>query len=348
MLTQTRSVACAVRSAPARTGGGLADCYGRAHTYLRVSVTDRCNLRCVYCMPSGGLGARSDNNQLTLDEIARLVEYFARWGVNKVRLTGGEPLVRPGIPGLVSRIAAIPGVETVALTTNGVLLAAAAEPLRRAGLCSVNLSLDTLRRDRFETLAMRSRYEEVRAGLEAALAAGFESVKVNVVIIRGVNDDEIPDFVRLSRERDLHVRFIEYMPFRDNHWMAGRVVTVAEMRHRIEQQTGPLDVAPSESARSSVSRDFELPGGEGRIGFISTVSDHFCAHCNRLRLTAGGQLKTCLFSAPSASLLPLLRSGVSEEDLAAVVRTALGSKWPARPALEAVGGARENMVEIGG
>lgn len=325
----------------------LRDRFGRTHTYLRISLTDRCNLRCRYCMPASGFPAREEGELLVPDEIERLCRLFALLGVTKVRLTGGEPLVRQGVPALVARIAAIPGIQTVGLTTNGILLFRQAEKLRRAGLDRLNVSLDSLRPDRFTAITRRPGFQKVLAGIEAALAAGFTPLKLNVVVMRGVNDGELCDFVELARRRPVNVRFIEYMPFRENHWSEAGFVSYGEMKEWIAQRHPLIPLVTGE--RGSVARDFKIDGFAGAVSFITSVSHHFCDDCTRLRLTADGRMKTCLFTSAALPLLPLLRGGAGDEEIAAAVTAALAVKPAAHASTEEliVRGGR-SMTEIGG
>jgi len=324
------------------------DSSGRAHTYLRVAVTDRCNLRCVYCMPPGGIEPRGRGEILAFDEIERIAAILARRGVNKVRLTGGEPLVRDGLPELVGRLARIDGIEKVCLTTNGLLLPRFVRGLKSAGLASVNVSLDTLRPERFEAVTGSPRQVDVMAGIDAALDAGFAPLKLNVVVIRGVNEDELADFAEFARTRPVHVRFIEFMPFRFNCWDRGGLVPFPEMlasmgaRYRLV----PVDGG---SARAAVSRDFAIDGFEGRMGFIAPISSPFCSGCSRIRLTADGSVKSCLLSPSEVNVRDALRRGADDEEICAMIGRALLDKPRASMAGE-VFDARRNrcMAEIGG
>ena len=331
------------------TGGGgpLRDGCGRVHTYLRISVTDRCNLRCLYCLPPAGAVFRPRAELLTLDEILRVARLCAGLGVTKIRLTGGEPLLRPGLPGLVARLAALPGVRRVGLTTNGVRLRRHAAELRAAGLTDLNLSLDTLRRDRFERIALRDHFDEVQAGLAAALDAGFPRVKINTVVMGGINDDELAELADLARARPLHVRFIEYMPFAYNRWSRATFVPYRDMLAAL-RRTYPLAPVPAEDP-SAVAREFTAPGFLGTVGFITSLSDHFCDTCNRIRLTADGAIKSCLFHAAETGLRDALRGGADDAELERRLRAALAGK-PAghAPAEELVRLENRAMVSIGG
>lgn len=273
----------------------LIDRFGRAHDYLRISVTDQCNLRCVYCMPEEGLEFLPGEKLMSADEIVRIVRTGARLGIRKIRITGGEPLVRKDIAEIVAGIAGVPGIEDVALTTNGLLLAAKAETLRRAGLTRVNISLDTLDPHRFRLIARRGELRKVLEGIEAAADAGFAPIKLNCVLLKGMNEDEIETFLRMSYERPLHVRFIEYMPIgHDDEGWRSRYLPLEAVREAAARM--PWASEPVEDVRGNgPSEDWRFVGGRGSFGLIHPVSDRFCDNCNRLRLTADGYLKPCLY-----------------------------------------------------
>jgi len=273
----------------------LIDRFGRVHDYLRISVTDRCNLRCLYCMPEEGVAFAEEDSLLSFDQMEEVVRAAASFGIAKLRITGGEPLVRRGLPELIARLAAIPGIADIALTTNGLLLAQQAESLKAAGVSRVNISLDTLDPARFKFIARRGELRRVFEGIEAAARAGFDPIKLNCVLLKGVNEDEIASFLRLAHERPLHIRFIEYMPIghADDNWRThylplSRVTEIAdELGLGYEPLGGVKGNGPSE--------DFRIAGGKGSFGLIHPVSSHFCERCNRLRLTADGHLKPCLY-----------------------------------------------------
>lgn len=291
------------------------DAYERPIQYLRVSVTDRCNLRCVYCMPEEGVPKLSHTDILRNEEIVRIVRIAVETGFVHIRLTGGEPLVRAGIVDLVSELARIPGLDDLSMTTNGLLLRQYAEPLARAGLRRINLSLDTLRPERFRRITRWGNLEDVLAGREAALAAGLRPVKINMVVVRGLNDDEVVDMARLTLEPEWHIRFIEVMPLGEGvHWSGDGVVPSAEIRARIEEALGPLTPVYNEIGIGP-ARYYRLPGAAGTVGFISAVTEHFCRSCNRLRLTSDGRLLPCLLSNISVDLRTPLRQGATDEEL---------------------------------
>ncbi|MFN3763563.1 MAG: GTP 3',8-cyclase MoaA, partial [Anaerolineae bacterium] len=302
------------------------DAYERPIQYLRVSVTDRCNLRCVYCMPEEGVTKFAHQDILRNEEIVRIVRIAVETGFVHIRLTGGEPLVRQGIVDLVAELARIPGLDDLSMTTNGILLRQYAEPLARAGLRRINLSLDTLRPERFRQITRWGNLEDVLAGREAALAAGLRPVKINMVVVRGLNDDEVVDMARKTLEPDWHVRFIEVMPLGAGvHWSGDGVVSAAEIRARIEEALGPLTPVHGEIGIGP-ARYYRLPGAAGTVGFISAVTEHFCHFCNRLRLTSDGRLLPCLLSSATIDLRTPLRNGATDEELRALFLQAVVAK----------------------
>lgn len=324
---------------------GCVDSFNRSISYLRVSVTDRCNLRCVYCMPLEGVPWVPHENILRYEEIVRVVRVAAQMGITKVRLTGGEPLVRAGIVSLVEMIAAIPGVDDLAMTTNGVLLAQYAAELAKAGLRRVNVSLDTLRPERFRAITRLGNLEDVEQGLVAARLAGLEPVKVNTVLMRGVNDDEVVDFARRTLREPFHVRFIEEMPVGAGTEV--RFLPVAEARERIEAAFGPL-VAAHQRVGNGPASYYRIPGALGTIGFIGAVSEHFCHACNRLRLTADGRLRPCLLSDTEIPLREALRSGVDDAELKRIILSAVAAKPDGHHLNEGIGVPGRGMSQIGG
>jgi len=288
----------------------LIDRFGRTHDYLRISVTDQCNLRCVYCMPEEGLEFLPHDSMLTAEEIAKIVRVGARLGIRKIRITGGEPLVRRDIVDIVEGVASIPGIEDVSLTTNGLLLAGKAEALRRAGLRRVNISLDTLDASKFRLIARRGELRKVREGIEAAAAAGFSPIKLNCVLLKGMNDGEIDSFLRLSYEQPLHVRFIEYMPIgHDDEGWRSMYLPLDRVREAAAALPWETEQVPDVKGNGP-SEDWRFVGGRGSYGLIHPISDQFCAKCNRLRLTADGQLKPCLYWVDELNL----RHAVDDEE----------------------------------
>jgi GTP 3',8-cyclase len=301
---------------------GLVDGFGRVHTDLRLSLTDRCNLRCTYCMPAEGLAWLPKPGLLTDDELVRLVGVLAGLGVRTVRLTGGEPLLRPGLPGLVARLASL-GVD-LSLTTNGLGLDKAAVALRDAGLSRVNVSLDSLRRDRFAAMTRRDRLPDVLAGLAAARAAGLAPVKVNTVLLRGVNDDEAADLLAWALAEGYALRFIEQMPLDPQHgWDRDEMLTADEVLARLGERWSLTPVAGRGSAPAET---WLVDGGPATVGVIGSVTRPFCSACDRLRLTADGQLRSCLFARDEHDLRTALRAAASDAELAERVRVALAGK----------------------
>jgi GTP 3',8-cyclase len=327
----------------------MKDKLGRTIDNLRVSVTDRCNFRCLYCMPEEGLDWLPRAEILSYEEIERVVRVGATLGIRKVRLTGGEPLVRRDISRLVEKLTALPGIEDLSLTTNGLLLAETAEGLSRAGLRRVNVSLDSLTRESFQRMSRRDALDRVMAGLDAAGRYFEGPIKVNAVILRGINDGEIERFAQLARERSFEVRFIEFMPLdADRIWSRESLVTGDEILRRIHA-VYPLRPESVERGRSP-SRDHVFEDGAGgKIGFINSVSEPFCESCNRVRLTADGKLRTCLFSLLETDLRHLLREGADDATIARVIRDAVWRKEPGHKINEAdfVRSAR-TMSQIGG
>jgi cyclic pyranopterin phosphate synthase len=303
----------------------LVDGHGRRIGDLRVSVTDRCNFRCRYCMPADGLPWLERSELLTFEEIERLVALMAALGVTDVRLTGGEPLVRREFPRLVAMLAAIEGVRDLSVTTNGYLLERDADALADAGLRRVNVSIDSLDRGRFHALTRRDALPQALRGLEAvARRPELRPVKVNAVAIRGFTEAEVDAFCRLARERSFQVRFIEFMPLdADRRWSSDQVLTGAELR-RLISSLHPLEEVPRDP--SSTARVFRFIDGPGEIGFVSPVSEPFCADCNRIRLTADGRLRTCLFSVTETDLREPLRAGADDRALERIIREAVWRK----------------------
>lgn len=325
----------------------LIDRFGREHNYLRVSVTDRCNLRCAYCMPPEGIELKPQSQILTFEEIETLARLFVSLGVTKIRVTGGEPLVRKGAVDLCRRIAAIPGLETLALSTNGLLLPKHAATLKDAGVRQINISLDTLQHERFRRITQRDDFDDVLRGIAAARSAGFRPLKLNTVVIRGFNDDELPDFIRFADEHELCVRFIEYMPFPGNNWREHDTVPYSEMRSAIEAAYTLVPLRPVESGETA--KNFRVDGTRATVGFITTMTEHFCSTCSRLRLTADGRLRNCLFGSGELDLKSLLRSGASVATLHHAIVTSLHTKWDRHPsATELVAKQSRAMVAIGG
>jgi GTP 3',8-cyclase len=303
----------------------LTDGFGRVHNNLRISVTDRCNIRCVYCMPET-VTFLPRQSLLTFEEITRFVRVASTLGIDKIRLTGGEPLVRRDLPALVAMIADIPGIADVGLTTNGVLLAPMARALFDAGLRRINVSLDTMDPVRFTELTRRPGFEQVIAGILEARAAGFDPVKINAVAIKGVTEAEVVPLARFARAHGLELRFIEYMPLdAGNRWERDKVLFAAEILETLGREVGPLVPAPDQDPRAPAS-DYDYTDGGGRVGLIASVSRPFCMSCNRVRLTAEGKLRNCLFAHDETDIRALLRGGASDADVASAVRASVAVK----------------------
>jgi GTP 3',8-cyclase len=306
--------------------GPLVDSHGRVHNDLRISVTDRCNLRCVYCMPEEGLSFLPQKELLTFDEIERLARVAKDLGVSAVRITGGEPLVRKGLPALIERLSAI-GFDDVAMTTNGTALAKVVGTLAAAGLRRVNVSCDSLRPERFAAIRRRGNLDVVLDAMDAAERAGLTPLKVNVVLLRGHNDDEIIDFASFARTTGRIVRFIEFMPLdAQGQWDRDQLVPGREVFERISA-VWPLEPLTEPSGAAPAER-FRFADGIGEIGLISSVSEPFCGTCNRLRVTADGALRNCLFSDDETTVRDLLRNGGTDADVALLFRRAVWAKFP--------------------
>jgi GTP 3',8-cyclase len=303
----------------------LIDTFGRVHNNLRVSVTDRCNLRCTYCMPEE-VTFLDRAELLTFEEIARFVRLTVPLGIDKVRLTGGEPLLRRGLPELVRQVSAIDGVRDVGLTTNGLLLAGQAQALYDAGLRRINVSLDTLDPARFREVSRRDGLEQVLEGIFAAKKAGFDPVKVNAVSIRGVTDQDVVPLARFARQHGLEMRYIEYMPIGAEAWERSKVYFAHEILDQIEREVGPLAPAKDYDPKAP-AMEFEYADGGGRVGIIASVSRPFCHSCNRLRLTADGKVRNCLFALDEVDVKGLLRGGADDAEVAEVVRRNVWAKW---------------------
>jgi len=305
----------------------LTDTHGRTVRDLRLSITDRCNLRCVYCMPAEGMPWLPKQDLLTYEELARFARVCVECGVTGVRLTGGEPTVRADLPVLVRMLREISPTLDLALTTNGLKLPEMAVSLRAAGLDRVNVSLDTLDRERFQQLARRDRLADVLAGLAAARTAGFAPIKVNAVLMRGLNDDEVVPLARWARDEGFELRFIEWMPLDfQRGWDRSRLVSATEILDRLASE---LPLEPEEGDDPSApARTFRYRDGTGRVGVIASVTRPFCGTCDRIRLTADGQVRTCLFSLREYDFRQLLRAGGSDDDLEALLRSAVLRKEP--------------------
>lgn len=326
----------------------MLDGLGREINYLRISITDRCNLRCRYCMPEKGVTLKRHDEILSFEEIELLVSVAAEVGIRKVRLTGGEPLIRREVVELVRRIASHPLIDDLAITTNGILFSPMARELKEAGLNRVNISLDTMQEERYSYITRGGDLGKVLQAVEIALREDMHPVKINMVVIRGFNEDEIPDFCRLAYERPVHVRFIEFMPVGELlFWQKDRIMKCEEIKTMIENQ---YDLFPAKITRGNgPAKYFGLAGGQGTVGFISPMSNHFCHECNRLRLTADGKLRACLYHGQETNLKEALKKGATREEIREMIVQTILSK-PAKHHMEkdAWGQKDRKMYQIGG
>jgi cyclic pyranopterin phosphate synthase len=303
----------------------LIDTFGRVHNNLRVSVTDRCNLRCTYCMPEE-VAFMDRGELLTFEEIARFVRSAVPLGIDKIRLTGGEPLMRRDLPRLVRMLTAIDGIRDVGMTTNGILLAEQAQEFFDAGLRRINISLDTLDPARFRQITRRDGLERVLEGIDAARRAGFSPIKINAISIRGFTEQEVVPLARFARERGLEMRFIEYMPIGADQWERGKVYFAHEIMEQLEQTIAPLVPAENYDPRAP-AMEFRYTDGGGRVGIIASVSRPFCLSCNRIRLTADGKLRNCLFALEEVDVKRLLRGGAGDPEIQETIRQNVHAKW---------------------
>jgi len=308
-------------------GPGLRDSFGRLHDNLRVSVTDRCNIRCYYCMPEHEVKFLPRAEILSFEEIGRFVRIAAGLGFTKVRVTGGEPLVRRDLPELIRMLVAIPGISDLALTTNGVLLDQQAEPLFRAGLRRINIHLDTLDRGRFLQITRRDDIGRVLEGIELCRRLGYAPIKINAVAVKGLTESDIVPLARFGREKNLEVRFIEFMPLdAQGLWLKDRVLFASQILDILSREIGPLVEIPDNDPRAPAA-EYRWADGQGKIGFIASVSRPFCLNCNRLRLTADGKLRYCLFALQETDVKALLRGGAPDDRIAALIRATVSDKW---------------------
>jgi cyclic pyranopterin phosphate synthase len=305
----------------------LVDTFGRAHDNLRISVTDRCNIRCFYCMPETGVQFTERSEILSFEEIERFVRVAVGLGIRKLRITGGEPLVRRDLPVLIRKLVSIPGIQDLALTTNAVLLAEMAEPLYAAGLRRINIHLDTLDRERFRQITRRDDLDKVMAGIDTCLRLGYGPVKLNAVAIKDLTEPDIVPIARFCRERGIEPRFIEFMPLDAQQlWGRTRVLSADEMIDTLSREISPLAEIPDRDPRAPAT-EYRYSDGGGRVGFIASVTRPFCLNCNRLRLTADGKLRYCLFAIEEADVKSLLRSDAGDEEIAALIRSNVKDKW---------------------
>lgn len=314
----------AAASNPQKT---LVDRFGRVHDNLRISVTDRCNIRCFYCMPEEGAQFLDRAEILRFEEIEHFVRVAATLGITKLRITGGEPLVRRDLSRLIERLIVIPGIRDLALTTNAVLLADQAKDLYAAGLRRLNIHLDTLDRERFRQITRRDDLPRVLRGIDAAVEAGFRNIKFNIVAVKGLVEPDIVPMALFCRERGFEARFIEFMPLDAQHlWGKGKVLTADEIAAIIAREIGPLLPAPDQDPRAPAT-EFMYADGSGRVGFIASVSKPFCMNCNRVRLTSDGKLRYCLFAIDETDVKQLLRSNASDDEIRAVIQSNIAEKW---------------------
>lgn len=305
----------------------LVDTFGRIHDNLRISVTDRCNIRCFYCMPEEGVKFFDRHDILSFEEIERFVRASVPLGITKLRLTGGEPLLRRDLPELIRKLVAIPGLRDIALTTNAVLLEQYAVPLRQAGLRRLNIHLDTLDREKFKQITRRDDLPKVMAGIDAAVNAGFEKIKINVVAVKGLIESDIVPMARYCRERGFEPRYIEFMPLDSQAiWERRQVLTADEMIAQISSEVGALEAVPDADPRAPAT-EYRYKDGGGVVGFIASISKPFCLNCNRIRLTSDGKLRYCLFAIEEMDVKGLLRNGASDEDIQAAIRKNVADKW---------------------
>lgn len=326
----------------------MRDTYRRDINYLRVSVTDKCNLRCVYCMPPEGIKDNPHEDILRLEEFETIIKAAVLVGIKKVRLTGGEPLVRRGLEDLISRISSIPEIEDITLTTNGLLLPARVKALKEAGVNRVNISLDTLRDDRYRELTRGGELSSAWKGIQSALDAGLHPVKLNTVVIRDFNDDEVATMARLTLNRPLHIRFIELMPIGSSiTWSAGRFVPAAEIIDQLNRKVGQLSPVGAPCG-SGPAKYYRFKDAAGTVGFITSMSDHFCESCNRLRLTASGGLRPCLYDEREVDLKTPLREGAETREIAELFMDAISLKPERHHMLEGWKDKHRSMSQIGG
>ena len=305
----------------------LLDTFGRLHDNLRISVTDRCNIRCFYCMPEDGVKFMPRQEILSFEEIARVARVAVSMGVRKLRLTGGEPLLRKDLPVLIEQLMAIPGVEDIALTTNAVLLAEQAADLHKAGLRRLNVHLDTLDRDRFFQITRRDDFDKVMGGIDTALGLGFGPIKINAVAVKNLVEPDIVPLARFGRERGIEIRYIEFMPLdAQGIWDKAKVLLQDDMLRLLAAEIGPLEEIPDRDPRAPAS-EYRFADGVGRVGFISSVSHPFCLNCNRIRLTSDGKLRYCLFAIEETDVKGLLRGDASDDELRATIRETVTRKW---------------------
>lgn len=326
----------------------LIDGFGRRMNYMRISITDRCNFRCTYCMPAEGVPWKPRGEILTYEELLRIVRVSARIGIDQIRITGGEPTVRRNVVDFIRELAKIPGVRDLSMTTNGLLLPHLAQPLYDAGLRRINVSIDTLQPEKFKEVTRTGNLEHVMNGVRAAMAVGMQPVKINAVVMRGINDEDVPALAQLTVDMGVDMRYIEYMPVGVS-WeeCEKRLVTGSQMRERIRAAGMELEQVPPDYPEEP-ARYWRIKGARGRIGFITTLSEPFCATCNRIRLTADGKLRPCLNCEDEVDLKSVLRNGGNDDDLIAVFREAARRKWAGHQLRQHATAVNRVMSQIGG
>jgi molybdenum cofactor biosynthesis protein A len=328
----------------------LTDNFGRKHTYLRLSLTELCNLRCNYCMPEEGIQLSPKSHIMNFDEIYTIAKLFVQYGVTKIRLTGGEPLVRRDVDVILKRLATLP--VTLSMTTNGVIVDRYINVLKSCNINNLNVSLDSLQADKFNTITRRNNFDKVYKNLMLLIKEGF-NVKLNVVLIKGFNDDEIVDFIKLTQSHDLSVRFIEFMPFDGNKWDKSKMMTYAEVMQKVNTAFSPEKIIRLQDAENDTSKNYKISDYTGSFGVISSISNPFCDSCNRIRLTANGHLKNCLFSTSESDLLTPLRAG---KDISPIIKKTMASKFKVRGGMDTIEklespdlhGKNRSMIAIGG
>ncbi|PHS10591.1 MAG: GTP 3',8-cyclase MoaA [Kordia sp.] len=328
----------------------LKDTYGRHHSYLRISVTERCNLRCTYCMPAEGIQLSPKSHLMTADEIFKIAQAFVKQGVSKIRLTGGEPLVRKDIDAIITRLSSLP--VTLSITTNAISTHRHIETFKKARIKQVNVSLDSLQTSRFTTLTRRNYLETVQNNINELITEGFE-VKLNCVLIKGINDDEITSFIKLSKDKPLHIRFIEFMPFDGNKWNIDKMVSYKEIMNTVNTDFPKTDILRINDNPNDTAKNYQIKGYQGTFAVISSVTNPFCSTCNRIRLTANGKLKNCLFSSNETDLLTPLRQG---DSILPYIEKAVVTKYKIRSGMESIEqfkdpdlhGKNRSMIAIGG
>lgn len=328
----------------------LTDNFGRTHTYLRLSLTELCNLRCTYCMPAEGIQLSPKSHIMNFDEIFTIAKTFVEHGVTKIRLTGGEPLVRRDVDVILKRLATLP-VE-LSMTTNAVIVDKYINVLKSCKINNLNVSLDSLQADKFNTISRRNNFDRVYSNLMLLIKKGF-NIKVNVVLIKGFNDNEIIDFIKFTQSQAISIRFIEFMPFDGNKWDKSQMMSYAEIMQKVNAHFSPEKIIRLKDAKNDTSKNYKIKGFKGSFGIISSITNPFCDTCNRIRLTANGHIKNCLFSATESDLLTPLRAG---KDITPIIKKTMASKFKVRGGMDTLEklespdlhGKNRSMIAIGG